>query len=235
MRLGILRQVLDDYLEALEALRGGSPGFVFGAAAAGLVLSWWLYVPVHELLHAYGCLWTGGRVDRLEIDAIYGARWLQAWFPFVHVGSDYAGQLTGFDPGGDDRVYLATVFAPFVLTVFPGVAMLRWVTQMRRPVGAAFTLGAAVPLAYAPLISLGGDFYEIGSIVVTRSLQALLPELELDRWRSDDVIALATSLPGGASAGDIAGIGVSFLLGCVLAVTTYGLGRMAASRIGIGR
>ena len=40
--------------------------------ALGLAAGWWLYVPVHELLHALACLAAGGEVTRLEIDPLYG-------------------------------------------------------------------------------------------------------------------------------------------------------------------
>jgi hypothetical protein len=39
---------------------------------AGLMATWWIYVPVHELLHAFACEVGGGRVWRLEIDPLYG-------------------------------------------------------------------------------------------------------------------------------------------------------------------
>jgi hypothetical protein len=106
--LDLLRLPVDDYLAALEpfaralSLRTGLA--LVGAAVAG----WWIYLPIHELLHALGCLAGGGTVSRLEIDAIYGAALLQRAFPFVAVGSAYAGLMTGFDTGGIVILYLMT-------------------------------------------------------------------------------------------------------------------------------
>ena len=67
------------------------------AVFAGLAVGWWVYVPIHELGHVAGCLVTGGAVDRLDIDPLYGAALLERVFPFVHSGSEYAGRLSGFD------------------------------------------------------------------------------------------------------------------------------------------
>ncbi|MEO7793137.1 MAG: hypothetical protein ABIV06_00065, partial [Thermoanaerobaculia bacterium] len=53
---------------------------------AGLIAGWWVYVPAHELLHALGCWAAGGEVSRLEIDPVYGARFLAKLFPFVAPG-----------------------------------------------------------------------------------------------------------------------------------------------------
>jgi hypothetical protein len=76
--------------------------------ASSLLLSWWVYVPIHELAHAWGCLLAGGEVTRLEIDWIYGASLLARVFPYVTVGSEYAGRLSGFDNRGSDLTYLVT-------------------------------------------------------------------------------------------------------------------------------
>src|SRR4051812_23337575 len=74
-----------DYIVALEAIRshgsaarrsredrnlghsreGGDGKFQLLKAGLAFVVSWFLYVPTHELLHAFGCLWTGGTVTRL--------------------------------------------------------------------------------------------------------------------------------------------------------------------------
>src|SRR5207344_3373896 len=103
-----------------DAFRVGRLAILIVAAA----LTWWIYVPIHELAHAFGCLAGGGAVTRLEIDPLYGAAWLQRVFPFVAVGSDYAGQLTGFDTRGNDLTYLLTDFLPFVGTIAVGVPLL---------------------------------------------------------------------------------------------------------------
>jgi hypothetical protein len=233
MLANALRAPLDDYMAGLERLRGGS-GSVLAPVLlllATLVAGWWIYVPVHELLHAYGCLWSGGEVTRLEIDAVYGAALLQSVFPFVAVGSDYAGQLTGFDTRGSDVTYLVTVYAPFVLTIFPGVSLLRAAARCRNPLAAAATLGASIAPAFAPFISLVGDFYEIGSILVSRVAVALVPSLDVERWRGDDVFLLIGTLPGGFDGLDWVGVPAAFLTGSVLAVATYGAGRWLDRKI----
>src|SRR5947199_2147319 len=135
-------------------------------AALGLVAGWWLYVPLHELLHAAACRAAGGRVSRLEIDAVYGGAVLARVFPFVVPASDYAGRLSGFDTRGSDLIYLATDLGPFVLTLFPGVWALRQAAA-RQPLR-SLLFGPSLPFALAPFLSLTGDAYEIGSILVTR-------------------------------------------------------------------
>ena len=132
--------------------------------ACGFAVGWWVYVPVHELLHAGACELSGGTVTELEIATLYGGALLERALPFVVAGGDYAGRLSGFDTGGSDLVYAATVVGPFVLTLFPGVFALR------RAIGRAssWTFGFWIPVATAPLLSATGDAYELGSILVTR-------------------------------------------------------------------
>jgi glutamate-1-semialdehyde aminotransferase len=78
-------------------------------------------------------------------------------FPFVVSGSRYAGQLTGFDVHGSDATYLATVLAPYVLTVFPGVPLLQYAARARAPGPTQpWLLGIALPAALAPIASLAG-------------------------------------------------------------------------------
>lgn len=227
----LVRRPLDDYLAALEASLAGPDRRCLWLALLGAVLSWWIYVPIHELLHAYGCIWAGGSVSRLEIDAIYGAAWLQQLFPFVTSGSDYAGQLTGFDTRGSDLIYLATDALPFVLTILIGVPLLRS-AQSASPSQAAWRLGVAVPIAYAPFLSITGDYFEMGSILVSRLATWWQPIVDVSRWRSDDLFKRAGELFGSSdwSALDVAVITASALLGAVLAFLTYGLGTMLAAR-----
>lgn len=226
-----VRAPLDDYLAALErALPGLTVGRALAGVAAALV-AWVVYVPFHELAHAYGCIVTGGTVTRLEIDPMYGAHWLAEIFPFVTVGSDYAGQLTGFDTKGSDLVYLATDFAPFLMTVLIGVPLLHTAARMRAPLAAMTALGAAIPIAYAPFISLPGDFYEMGSILVSR-LAAEAAGLPLERWRSDDVVLLIQQLRGAdGGALDWLAIAAGCAVGALLALATYGAGRLAATAL----
>ncbi len=221
-----------DYLAALRASLESSVPAAVVAIVACAGLSWWVYVPLHELLHAFGCILAGGEVTRLEMDAIYGARQLQKVFPFIAVGSDYAGQLVDFDTGGSDFVYLATDALPYVLTVFPGVPLL---CAAARETGsglrAAVKLGLALPVAFAPFISLTGDYYEMGSILVSRAAQRWQPAFVVERWRSDDLFLLVDRLFGEAGDGgaaDALGLGAGLLLGTVLAFLTYAAGAQLA-------
>jgi len=182
----------NDVLSGLDrALERGPRGLVL--ALAGLLAGWWLYVPLHELLHAVACLASGGEVTRLEIAPEYGGRFLAGWLPWVAAGSEYAGQLTGFDTRGSDLRYLATDLGPFLLTLFPGVWALR--RAARR--GLVWAWGGSLPFALAPFLSLTGDAYEMGSIVVTQA-PVFAPSVEAVRLlRGDDLAKVALGLPGG--------------------------------------
>ncbi len=188
----------------------------------GLLAGWWLYVPLHELLHAFACWLAGGSVTRLEIDALYGGALLARLLPFVAAGSDYAGRLSDFDTGGSDAVYLATDLGPFLLTLFPGV----W--ALRRASG-ALGFGFWLPFALAPFLSLTGDAYEIGSILITRLPPWSAPETA-ELLRHDDVFLLASELAK-TPAAPWAGAALAFALGTVWAFATYAAGGFLASRI----
>src|SRR3954470_16189017 len=83
-------------------------------AAAGLTAGWWLYVPLHELLHAAACRAAGGGVTRLQIARPYGGGLLPPPVPFRFPASEYAGRLSGFNTRGSDAIYLATDLGPFL-------------------------------------------------------------------------------------------------------------------------
>ena len=149
------RQDLSDLLE-------GPGGYGrLSVMVAGLVIGWWLYVPLHELLHAAGCWLGGGVVSRLEIQPLYGGRILSEMLPFVVAHGPYAGRLSGFDTGGSDWVYALTVGFPFTLTL-AGFGLMGPAVGRRLP----FLFGMALPLAFSPLISLTGDFLELGSLML---------------------------------------------------------------------
>jgi hypothetical protein len=223
--LALLRLPLDDYLAGLEILLRGRSLAAGLLAVVAAVAAWWIYLPAHELLHALGCVAGGGTVTRLEIDAMYGAAFLQRIFPFVTVGSAYAGQLTGFDTHGNDGTYLLTDALPYVLTVLIGVPALRAAGRRPPGVGQAMLFGAALPVALAPFISLAGDYYEMGSIVISRLVAAFVPALPLERWRSDDLALLVDRLHGlDPGLLDAVGVTVSALLGIALAFLTYAAG-----------
>ncbi|MEO8601247.1 MAG: hypothetical protein ABI629_01585 [bacterium] len=222
-----LRLPVDDYLAALmpfaERLTLGS----FAAMVASAVACWWIYVPLHELAHAFGCLLGGGSVTQLDIDAMYGAAFLQRFFPFIHVGSEYAGRLSGFDTGGSDATYLLTDVLPFVATILVGVPLLRAAARPgRTPLSQAIIFGAALPLALAPFGSLTGDYYEMGSIIVSHLTSLLQPDFDLGRWRGDDVFKLLGERFGGGagSPADVLGMSAAWLLGSLLAWLTYAAG-----------
>jgi hypothetical protein len=225
----IIAQPLRDWLDALEAcVRGGGRASI-AVVVASLLAAWWLYVPLHELAHAWGCLLTGGRVTRLEIGEIYGAAWLARVFPYVTVGSEYAGRLSGFDTLGSDLIYLTTCALPFALTIFVGVPLLRAVPRVRgwrRSV----MLGAALSMAFAPFVSLPGDYYEMGSILVSRMVATFVPGFSVDRWRSDDLVKLVGALARDARITDAAGVAASLLVGAALAWGTYWAGVLVSGR-----
>jgi hypothetical protein len=222
------------FVAAFQRAVPDPPWLGLGALLAGITASWWIYVPVHELAHALGCIVTGGTVERLEIDAKYGATLLQRVFPFVVVGSSYAGQLTGFDTGGNDLVFLATDFAPFLLTIAAGVPLLvRIGRRGSASLPRSFLLGVALPVAYAPFTNLPGDYYEMGSIVVTRGTAFAVPGFDVERWRGDDLFALARELGGGGPprAGDLAGLAAGSILALALAFGTYLAGALVAQAL----
>jgi len=197
-------------------------------AALGLLAGWGIYVPVHELLHAAGCLAAGGAVTRLEIDRLYGGAALARVFPFVVPASDYAGRLSGFDTRGSDWIYLATDLGPFLLTLLPGV----WLLRRAARAGNALVYGAALPFAMAPFLSLTGDAYEIGSIVTTRLPPWAAPATR-ELLRGDDLFKKLEELanvPGAPWVGAL----LAVMLGVLWAFLTYGLGDLVARGLGQG-
>jgi hypothetical protein len=224
--LRLFRPPFDDYVAALGPFAEGWRWRRLALLVLAAVVTWWIYVPVHELAHAYGCLLGGGTVSRLEIDPMYGAALLQRFFPFVSVGSEYAGRLSGFDTRGSDLTYLLTDFLPFVATIVLGIPLLHMAARPgRRPAVQALLFGAALPIAFAPFISLTGDYYEMGSILVSRAVAVIDPGFEVSRWRSDDLPKLVGELfADGGTATDAIGLAASFAVGVVLAFVTYALG-----------
>jgi len=234
----VRRLVLQPAVDCLDAIEACLIPFRVPSLlvlAGSLVVTWFVYVPVHELLHALGCVLGGGTVSRLEIAPIYGAALVQKLFPFVVVGSDYAGRLSGFDTNGRDVTYLLTDFFPYLVTILAGVPLLRAVAARRfRPAWAAAGFGVAFPLAFVPFLSLTGDYYEIGSILVSRTVTIWEPTFTPQRWRSDDLFKLLGTLSRSRlSAGDVAGIGGSFLLGLILSLGTYWAG-VGCARLFLG-
>jgi len=209
---------VNDVLHGLDrCLDRGVRGLIL--VALGLLAGWWVYVPVHELLHAAACQAAGGEVTRLEIDRLYGGSALARVFPFVVPASEYAGRLSGFNTRGNDWIYLATDLGPFLLTVFPGV----WALRRAGAKGNAVLFGAALPFALAPFLSLTGDAYEIGSILTTH-LPPWSGPAARELLRGDDLILKVQEL---ASAPDApwGGAMLATAIGILWAFGVYGLGR----------
>lgn len=234
----LFRQPFSDVIACIEASASGArPLAALAVMPIGMALTWFVYTPVHELLHVLGCVATGGSVSELEIQPIYGARLLAEFFPFVVSGGEYAGRLSGFDTRGSDLVYLATDFTPYLLTILIGVPIMRLCAMRARPL----LFGAAVVVGLAPFYSIPGDYYEMGSILITGAASWLIRGDAAGAYeglRSDDVFALIGDvvarpaelvLPGGGEAGiALSLIGLSLAVGVLLAFLTYALGRWVA-------
>lgn len=212
-----------ELLQGLDAvLRRGSRALA--PVGLGLLAGWWVYVPAHELLHAFGCLAAGGVVTRLEIDPIYGAHWLADLFPFVAAGGSYAGRLSGFDTRGNDWIYLATDLAPFALALFPGFWWMRRAARCERPLA----FGAALPMAFAPLLSLTGDAYEIGSLALVH----LPPWRERRILVGDDLGAKVVEIVGLGERGLLAGMALAVAAGVLWALGWMFVSRRLAGWLG---
>ncbi len=236
-----LRRPLDDTLAGLELIvTAGRPLPTALATLTAMVVTWFVYVPIHEMLHVAGCALTGGTVTRLELAPHYFGTLLARVFPFVVSGSDYAGQLTGFDTKGNDLTYLATDFGPYLLTVLFGVTLLRMCGRKRRPL--LFAAGIVVGLA--PFYSVSGDYYEMGSIITTRLVTWISGGGDIVSFvslRSDDVILLVGRLITSPGELGLEGAGpvamgallliVSLIVGILLAFVTYALGGVVAERV----
>lgn len=246
---GAVRALSRPFRDLLAALDGAvaasrRPWASLALLAVSASATWVVYVPVHELMHAAGCSIAGGDVRRLTIQPVYGGRLLAAFIPFVEAGGDHAGRLADFSTGRSDLRYLATDAAPYLLSIALGVPLLRASAPRR----SAAMAGAAAVVALAPFVSLAGDYYEMGSILVSRAAAPAGPAPEpgealrgVMKIRSDDLPALvgaflddpagfAAGVPGGP-AGAAAFMGASFLAGAVLAGATYAAGAAVADRL----
>jgi len=237
----LFRQPFDDVLASLgHIMTVATPFKAFGPMLIAMVITWFVYVPIHELLHVLGCVAAGGSVSKLEVAPQYGGKILAEYFSFVVSGSDYAGQLTGFDTKGSDLIYLSTVFLPFVLTVLIGVPLVRLCTKRRRPM----IFGMAIVVGLAPFYNMPGDYFEMGSILTTRFVTLIQgggnpPAFE--GIRSDDVFLLLKNVitqpaevgltsPGQIAIGILL-IGVSLTVDILLAFITYAVGGAVAGAL----
>src|SRR5207249_10524929 len=90
---------------------------------------------------------------------------------------------------GSDVIYLFTDLAPFLLAALGAIPLLR-AAQSR---GSMILFAPGTVLAVAPFVSLTGDLYEVGSILVTSVLLALFPGLQrgsVVALRHDDLSVL---------------------------------------------
>jgi len=221
--LDVILRPAHDFLLALDSCIQVSPLLHLIIIFIISLISWWIYVPVHEIFHAFGCIVGGGEVSRLDLSPVYGAVFLKRFFPFISVGSEYAGQLTGFNTFGNDFTYLLTDFTPFVLTVVIGLPLLISVSERSSSLVRSLTFGAAIPFAFAPFISITGDYYEMGSVIVSKAASLLFPGISFQFWRSDDVLKLVMNLLKShlMAPRDICGMSLSFLVGALLIMATY--------------
>ncbi len=226
---------MDDYLVLAESMFQQPLVYRIPLSIGGILLGWFLYVPLHEFAHVWGCQLAGGEVSRLDLSPLYGAVWLQQWFPYVHVGSDYAGQLSGFDTFGNDGIYLSTVLFPYILTLFPGVYLYqKWAELSDSKPIALFSAATLVSLVYAPFISITGDFYEFTSIVVSRCYGLFNPSADINRWRSDDFFLLIRQLQtaeGGMNLTDLVALSVGITLSVVAAFLCYGIAVVLSQKL----
>jgi len=154
----------------------------------GLIVAWHIYTPIHELLHVGACLMVGGTVEELALKPQYGGTLLQGIFPFIVPESDYAGQLTGFTTP-NKWGYAVVDFLPFVLSFFGGI-LITWCYKKKSTI----MYGTAVILAFVPIISLPGDFFEAASLATSEWLGTFSPELGDSFLISDDAFKLFGNL-----------------------------------------
>ncbi len=181
----------------------------------GIGVGWWIYVPAHELMHAAGCSLAGGRVESLELSPLYGGEPLSLLFPFISPGGDYAGRLSGFDTLGSDWTYAITILFPYLLTLigFPGMRLVS-------TPGRSFLYGMTLPVATAPLLSLTGDMFEMGSLLLYQFWPG--PDAHHRTLVSDDLFLLLDQLASNSIA-TTAGGGVFIAVSSIIA----GLGAWA--------
>ncbi len=203
---------IGDLLDA--TLAGPHPARRLVVLALAVAFAWWLYVPLHELAHAGGCVSCGGEVRRMTLAPAYGGSIAARYFTWIDDKTPYAGQLADFTTGGSDLCYLWLVLAPYLAT-----PLARPLFRRAGRGGAPIAFSAGAILATAPLVSIPGDLYEAASIVVTRMAASALPNSE--GLRSDDLPALVTRLaaPGaGTTPAEWTLVAVAALLGAVAAL-----------------
>ena len=188
---------------------------------------WYGYVPIHELIHAGACLLCGGAVEELAIDSRYGGAWLAKIFPFVVADSDYAGQLTRFSvPNGVAFAFVD--LAPYALSLF-GVTLL----EVSRRHGSAALFSMGFLLAFAPVISVTGDYYEAASQLTSHVATSLDSDLPCGVLVSDDVFRLMNDLRESGTTGPttVIFLVLGLLASVDLVLVTFALQVIIADRL----
>ena len=176
-------------------------------------VSFWIYVPIHELMHALATFLVGGEVRELAIDATYGGVFFAKIFPFVVSESEYAGQLTDFTTPNKFAYFIVDMF-PYLLSL-PGVLLIRLAAKYKRLW--LFSLGFLLMLV--PITQIFGDFYEAASLGAGELMAMVNPSLNPQSILSDDMFKLVKSLYTNQGTNILAYVFValSFILGLILA------------------
>ena len=176
-------------------------------------VSFWIYVPIHELMHAFATFLVGGEVRELAIDATYGGVFFAKIFPFVVSESEYAGQLTDFTTPNKFAYFIVDMF-PYLLSL-PGVLLIRLAAKYKRLW--LFSLGFLLMLV--PITQIFGDFYEAASLGAGELMAMVNPSLNPQSILSDDMFKLVKSLYTNQGTNILAYVFValSFILGLILA------------------
>lgn len=212
-----IRETISGVFDPLLMKRNVSLPAVFLPLAVAVAVTWFITVPVHELLHAAGCIMSGGNVTELTIQPLYGGRLFERLFPFVRAGGSYAGQLSHFDTGGSDIGYFVTVLFPYALTVIFGLPMLALAIRTGRTVPHAI----GIVHMFLPLVSVTGDYYEMGSIVATRLAGLPSGGREARLIRGDDLVLVVERVAASDMAEGFFLVGFSLLLALLLIWATW--------------
>jgi hypothetical protein len=201
--------------------------------ALALLVGWHIYVPLHEFLHVAGCVLSGGKILELQLHPCYGGTLLEKVIPFVRAGTGQAGRLVHFDTGDSDLVYFVTDLAPFLLTALATVPCLRKACFTG---GVGWLSGGTIFLV-ALVVSLPGDLYEMGSLLVGNLLAALNVVSDSSRvaaLRSDDLFALLSEFrvrfPVRSPAWGVA-VGASLLIGVLIGSLVLAASRWLADHL----
>ncbi len=200
---------------------------VFSPLILTVVVTWFITVPVHELLHVVGCLITGGQVTEVTIQPIYGGTLLSRLFDFVVAGGDYAGQVRGFDTRGSDFCYIVMDCFPFLLTIFFGVSLL----ELAAHTGNSIWHGVGIVQTLLPVASITGDYYEMGSITLTRILGYRPDSIEAGLYRGDDLFRVISSVWESEGPGGMLIVAGAVVLGFIFLTATLDLSILFARLI----